>query len=244
MQTFTIEYFDDTALCKGYLVRPDSDEELLPIVLIASTWQGLNHFTIEKANQVAQLGYIAFAIDVYGEGKIAEESDRAAELMAPFFLDRAMLQKRMQAAYNQAGKISGADPAQIGAIGFCFGGLCILELLRSGAFLKGAVSFHGVLGDTLQDKKADLAPSKINPKSSFLLMHGYKDPLVSMEDVVKLQKELSLANIDWQAHIYGLAGHAFTNPELKDESTHFCFEPYANYRSFQSMTAYFKEKFS
>lgn len=248
MQAFTIDYFDETNLCKGYLVHPRAGEKL-PIVLISSTWLGLNHFTIEKAHEIARLGYIAFAIDVYGEGKTAENTDQAAELMTPFFLDRIMLRKRLQAAYLQATKIPEADLSRIGAIGFCFGGLTVVELLKSGAFLKASVSFHGALGKELQGKKAALAPSTIDPKSSFLLLHGYKDPLTSMEDVCDLQKELSDAKIDWQSHIYGLAGHAFTNPELADKETgdsptKFCFEPLANARSFQAMNLYFKEKFS
>lgn len=241
-----IEYFDDSTLCKGYLVKPKISGKL-PIVLISSTWLGLNHFTREKAHQIANLGYIAFAIDVYGEGKVTTSTDEAAKLMAPFFLDRAMLQKRLKAAYQQALKIPEADPSKIGAIGFCFGGLTIVELLRSGSVLKAAASFHGVLTDTLEGKKATLTPSQINPESSFLLLHGYKDPLVPIDDVVKLQKELTEANIDWQTHIFGHAGHAFTNPELGDKdpnsTTKFCFEPLANARSFQIMQDYFKEKF-
>lgn len=246
METFIIDYFDDKTHCKGYLVRPKSTEKL-PIILISPTWLGLNHFIIEKANQIANLGYIAFAIDVFGEGKTTTDTDEAAKLIAPFFLDRAALRRRMQAAYNQAKKFPEADPDKIGAIGFCFGGLTLVELLRSGALFHGA-SFHGVLTDTLEGKKATLAPSEINPASSFLLLHGYKDPLVPITDVVNLQKELSEANIDWQTHIFGSAGHAFTNPELADKdadsSTKFCFDPLANARSFQIMTSYFKEKFS
>lgn len=250
METFTIDYLDDSTHCMGYLVKPPKAKAngKLPIILISSTWLGLNHFTMEKASQIANLGYIAFALDVYGEGKTTESTEEAAKLMAPFFLDRAKLQKRLHAAYQQALKIPEADPKKMGAIGFCFGGLTIIELLRSGAFLKAAVSFHGVLTNTLEGKKATLTTSQINPESSFLLLHGYKDPLVPMEDVVNLQKELSEANIDWQSHIFGLAGHAFTNPELADKDpnspTKFCFDPFANKRSFQMMNDYFKEKFA
>lgn len=254
MKALHIDYFDDKTLCKGYIAHPKEGKNL-PVVLIASTWLGLNRFIIEKAHEIANLGYIAFAIDVYGEGKTTESTDQAAEWMAPFFLDRAMLRKRLQAAYTQASKIPGVNVslvgarigARIGAIGFCFGGLAVIELLRSGAFLKAAVSIHGSLTDTLKEKKATLAPSTINPQSSFLLLHGYKDPLVPMENVVEFQKELSEANIDWQSHIYGLAGHAFTNPALPDKEpgnspTKFCFEPLASARSFQTLTAYLKEK--
>lgn len=241
MKTQNVDYRAGQTSCIGYLAYQEKNNGCT--VLIAPTWQGLNGFAKDQAHYLAEMGYIAFAIDPYGEGKNAMTNEAAAELMLPLFRNRTLLRERVVAAYEKARQFPFADATRIGAIGFCFGGLSVIELLKSGVALKGIVSFHGVLGNTFLGHKAEPAPLITPWQGSLLVLHGIKDPLVPPEDLLKLQNEMTQADIDWQVHIYGSAGHAFTNPEAKDDQNNVCFEPLANARSFQSMRNFFEEKF-
>jgi dienelactone hydrolase len=229
---------------KGYLAYPENiSGKKLPGILVAPTWLGRNEFACQKARDLAQLGYAAFAVDLYGNGKVAKDSEEASGLTQPLFIQRALLQSRIIAAFECLKALPDVDPAQIGGIGFCFGGLTIIELLRSGTDVKGIVSFHGVLGNHLGDAVAQPVPIASSIKGSALILHGYHDPLVSNEDIINLQKELSDAKVDWQFNTYGLAGHSFTNQDQKNKESGLYFEPKANARSWEAMKAFFKEVF-
>lgn len=223
--------------CSGYYA---SAEESKSIVLIAPTWEGMSRFAKNIAHEIVDHGYDAFVADLYGEGKVASSKEEAASLMTPLFMDRYLLRERILAAYTEARKLK----PQIAAIGFCFGGLTVLELLKSGAELNGVVSFHGTISDTFFGKKAVLAPTASNIQGSLLLLHGYKDPLVPMSDVLKLQEELKRTNVDWQTHIYGSAAHSFTNPESKDTENGMYFEPQSCARSKIALYNYLQERFT
>lgn len=123
-----------------------------PCVLVAHAWMGQDDFAREKAKSLAKLGYVGFAVDLYGEAKNAHSADEAVKLMAPLFMDRKLLQNRLKAAFEVAKNHPEVDAARIGGIGFCFGGLSIIELFRSGVDVKGVVSFHAVLGDEKEGK--------------------------------------------------------------------------------------------
>lgn len=227
---------------KGYLAYPDNASgKKLPGILVAPTWLGRNEFACQKARDLAQLGYAAFAVDLYGNGKVAKGSEEALGLTQPLFIQRAILQSRIKAALECLREQPNVDPDKIGGIGFCFGGLTIIELLRSGADVKGIVSFHGVLGNHLGDAVAQTVPIASSIKGSALILHGYRDPLVTNQDIVDLQKELSDAQVDWQFNTYGLAGHSFTNQDQTNKASGLYFEPKANARSWEAMRLFFEE---
>lgn len=229
----------------GYLAYQESaPEHRRPAILVAPTWMGRDDFACQKARALAELGYIGFAIDLYGQGKVASNSEEAAALMQPLFEQRAVLQTRVKAALNILRQHALTNPDRIGAIGFCFGGLTVIELLRSGAQLKGVVSFHGVLGSRMQDIQAETVSIAPRIEGALLVLHGYHDPLVSQQDILDLQKEMSEANVDWQFNTYGLAGHSFTNPQQHDRESGLYYEPKANQRAWQAMRVFFEEIFS
>ncbi|WP_068466543.1 dienelactone hydrolase family protein [Candidatus Protochlamydia phocaeensis] len=230
---------------KGFLAyREEAPDQKRPAVLIAPTWMGRDEFACQKARALAELGYIGFALDPYGNGKVAKDADEAMSLMAPLFADRALLQARMKAALGALRQIDLVDAGRIGVIGFCFGGLASIELLRSGASIKGAVSFHGVLGSHRDNIQAKTVPIATPVHGALLVLHGYHDPLVSQADILHLEKEMTDAQVDWQFNTYGLAGHSFTTPNQHDKESGLYFEPKANARSWSAMKRFFEEIFA
>lgn len=238
-----IEYLAGNTLCKGYIAYTPSKEKK-PVVLILSTWQGINSFTKSIAMRLVALGYVAFAVDMYGEGKSADNNEDAANLMAPLYLDRILLTNRVLAGYNIAKTLPEVDPQKIGAIGFCFGGLAVLELLRTGVFLNAAITFHATLGASMLGKKVQLAPRATQYNGSLLLLHGYKDPLVSQDEIIALQAEMDQQHLDFELVIFGKAAHGFTNPDVHDKNSGLYFEETANNRGFEIANAFLKEKLS
>lgn len=243
METSEYLYQADTLSCKGYVAYPSKIENP-PIVMIVPTWEGLNSFAKEQAENMAMSGYVGFAVDIYGNGITAEAPEEASKLMLPLFTNRALLRKRILAAYAAAKEIPNADHSKIAAMGFCFGGLTVIELMKSGAHLSAAISFHPVLANQMFDHKAILEPMADQIKTPFLLLHGYKDPLVPAQDLLNLQQELSAKNVDWQIHIYGTAAHAFTNPDACDTAGGMYFDKRSRDRSMKTLYHYLKEVFN
>jgi len=243
MERHKVDYQCNGTTCKGFLVHNEIVREPRPGIIIAHAWRGQDDFAREKADELARLGFVVFVADIYGEGKTTEKDEEAAALMMPFFLDRQLLRDRMHAAYETLKKQELVDKKNIGAIGFCFGGLSVIELLRSGENVKGVVSFHGVLGNQMGDAIATTVPNADKIKGSLLLLHGNDDPLVSNADIKDIQQEFTDAKVDWEMNVYGHAAHAFTNPELKDPSTGLAFNQTANDRSWIAMKNFFNEIF-
>lgn len=226
----------------GYIAYPEKKQEKHPGIVIAHAWKGVDEFVQKKALALAELGYVAITADVYG-GVHANSDDEAFALMSPLFVDRALLQKRIVSAYEFLKELPGVDNERIGAIGFCFGGLTVLELLRSGCPVKGIVSFHGVLGTNMKDLAAKTTPSKLLSGKSALFLHGDLDPLVSEADIQTLKKGLTDSKVDWQFHIFGNAVHAFTNPEAHDFAGGLSYDQNADKRSWKMMQDFFNELF-
>jgi len=241
MERETLKYSCGETTCKGVLVYNEIVKEPRPAIIIAPAWRGLDNFAKKKAEELARLGYVAFAADIYGEGKNVESDEEAAKLMQPLFCDRALLRERICGAYEALIKHRLVDKKRIGAIGFCFGGLTVIELLRSGTPVRGVVSFHGVLGNTLGEHHATLASNAEKIKGSLLILHGADDPLVSSEDIVQIQQEFNTAKVDWQMDIYSHTVHAFTNPDVKDTAKGLAFNERANDRSWIAMKNFFDE---
>ena len=235
MKTITCDYDDGSTKCRGYLAYTKQNA---PLVLVAHAWKGQDDFARMQAEKLAEKGYAGFAIDMYGDG-VCVENDQAASMMAPFFLDRHLLRKRIQAALDFGSSLREVDSKRCGAIGFCFGGLCVYELLCSGAKIDAAISFHGVFADEFDSHHAKLAPIAAGVKGQLLLLHGDLDPMVSQEDLARLRRNLTEKEVDWQLHIFGGAMHAFTNPMAQNPEAGTVYHPSACQRAFELADAHF-----
>lgn len=234
LKTQYIEYQDGDTLLEGYLAYNDSHTNKQPAILVAHDWSGKNDFACKKAEKLAELGYVGFALDMFGKGVTGNTKEEKSSLIKPFIQDRALLQKRILAAFNTVKKIEYVNPSLIGAIGFCFGGLCVLDLARSGAEIKAVVSFHGLL-----HAPENLAKHPILAK--VLVLHGYDDPMVTSDQVIAFGDEMTHAKVDWQLHMYGNVMHAFTNPQANDPGFGTVYNKEADSRSWISMKDFFKE---
>ena len=159
----------------GFLAFDDTQKGSRPAVLVAHDWSGQNDFAQEKAILLAKMGYLGFAVDMYGLGKNGHTLEEKEALIQPLMKDRLLLRDRMKAALSAAVDLPEVDKTKIGAIGFCFGGLCVLDLARSGADIQGVVSFHGLL------QKPDYENAI---RAKVLALHGFEDPMVSPADVL------------------------------------------------------------
>ncbi len=223
--TKPVEYFDGKTKCIGYMAWDETYVDPKPCVLISHAWAGRDDFAENKAIQMAAQGYIGFALDVYGEGRTGSGPEENEALMMPFINDRKMLLKRLKAGYKAAAALEQVDENKIAMMGFCFGGLCTLDLARSGADLKAAISFHGLFNPN------GLPPKKI--KAKVLALHGWDDPMVPPEMVTALGAELTRAGCDWQIHAFGGTKHAFMVPEANDPKNGIEYNATAERRAWQ-----------
>ncbi len=233
----TVDYLDDGVLLEGFFAFDDALEGRRPVVLIHHAWGGRDEFVADKAKRLAELGYLAFAADMYGKGVRGASPEENGKLMQPLIQDRAKLQQRLQAALLAVKLMPWADGRRIAAMGFCFGGLCALDFARMGADLRGVISFHGLL------IPADNLPQP-NIKAKVLVLHGHDDPMVPPEQVLALQTELTRAGADWQVHVYGGTMHAFTNPVANDPAFGTVYQVDADRRSWQAMQNFLQEIFA
>jgi Dienelactone hydrolase and related enzymes len=233
LQTRLIEYHDAGKLLEGYLVWDDSHSGPRPAVLVAHQWDGRSPFIEDRARAVAGLGYVAFALDLYGKGVRGSSVEENQALMTPLMQDRPALARRMHAALDVLRAQPEVDGSRVAVIGYCFGGLCALDLARSGADLRAAASFHGLLKPPGGDK------GRI--QAAVLVMHGADDPMAPMEDVAALKQELSAAGCDWQLHMYGHARHAFAVPGAHNEQLGLAHDARAERRSWHSLVAFLEE---
>lgn len=231
----TIHYYDQDQILQGYCVFDENNTNQRPAVLVAHDWSGQNNFACQKAEKLAELGYVGFALDMYGDGKQGKTNEEKSALMQPLMRDRTLLQRRMLAAFDAVKKIDPVNPSKIGAIGFCFGGLCVLDLARSGADVTGVVSFHGLLH--APENASHLIKAKI------LALHGYADPMAPPDLLLKFASEMTHAKADWQIHAYGNTLHAFTNPDANDPTFGTVYDAKANHRSWIAMKNFFDEVF-
>lgn len=200
-----ITYEGDSATMNGYVVYEDSIKGKQPAVLVASEWWGLNDYSKRRARELAQLGYVAMAIDLYGNGKATDNPDSASKLAMTFYMNPAKTKARIDAAIAKIKTYGIVDTANIGAIGYCFGAGMLLNTVRLGDDLKGVVSFHGSLIGTPARK--DLLKTKI------LVLHGNADQFVTPKDVALFKKQMDSIGASYKFIGYDSATHAFTNPE-------------------------------
>lgn len=197
-----VDYELDGQVFDGLLVRDDA--RAAPTILVFHGWEGRSEGQDAFCERLAAAGYAAFAVDLYGKGKRGNTTEECQALMSPFVADRAMLRARLLGQVKTIGALPDIDAGKLGAIGFCFGGLCMLDLARAGAPLKGVASFHGLFTPPGLPTVAPIGPKVI-------AFHGWDDPMVPPADVVALGQELTAAKADWQIHAHGGAMHAFMN---------------------------------
>jgi dienelactone hydrolase len=237
IHTEAIEYKEGDAVLEGYLAYDDSIKGARPGVLVIHEWWGLNPYVKKRAEQLAKLGYIAFAADIYGKGTTAKTPEEAGKLAGMYRSDRQLLRSRVKAGLEVLKKQALTDTRKIAAIGYCFGGTTVLELARSGADIAGVVSFHGGLSTPApQDAK--------NIKAKVVALHGADDPFVKEQEVLAFEDEMRQGGVDWQLNIYGGAVHGFTNPDNgNDNSKGAAYNEKADRRSWEAMKVFFGEIF-
>ena len=232
----TVIYMDGDVVLEAFFAFDDSISGRRPAVLISHAWGGRDGFVADKARKLAGLGYVGFALDMYGKGVLGTNTEENAKLMQPFMADRNKLQQRMKASLTTIKQLPWVDENKIAAMGFCFGGLCVLDLARTGVDIKGVVSFHGLLGAPDNTKG-----NKI--KAKILAIHGRDDPMGLPEQVLAFQEEMTQAGADWQFLTYGHTVHAFTNPVANDPSFGTVYQADADRRSWLAMQNFFAEIF-
>ncbi|WP_299322014.1 dienelactone hydrolase family protein [Parasphingopyxis sp.] len=209
-----------------------------PGVMVVPNVLGTKEADFQTAERVVGLGYAAFVADLYGQGNRAtREDDDPARFMNDLNADRALLRDRLHASLAAMQALDSVDAERLAAIGFCFGGKSVLDLARSGAEVRGVVSFHGIY-DPPPFANADTIPAKI------LVCHGWDDPLAPPEAVTTLAVELTGAGVDWQIHAYGHTGHAFTDKSAKMPERGLAYQPDADRRSWRAMTDFLGEVLS
>jgi dienelactone hydrolase len=239
VRTGTIEYMQGDTALEGYLAHDDTVKGARPAVLVIHEWWGVNDYIKKRTEQLAALGYVAFAADIYGKGIRAKSREEAMALAGKFRSgnDRSLLRARANAGLDVLRKNPMVDPKRIVAIGYCFGGTAVLELARSGADLAGVVSFHGGLATPSPDDAKNI-------KGKVLVLTGADDPAVKPEQVIAFEDEMSRASVDWHLVSYGNAVHGFTNPANgTDNAKGAAYNEKADKRSWRAMKDFFEEIF-
>lgn len=229
-----VDYQVDGKTYEGWFVKPEGKTDA-PVIAIAHAWGGLGDNEKQKAAIIAkEFGYAAFAMDVYGKGQRGQTVDECQALMNPLVGDRAELQKRLAGGLAAAKAAAGVDGSKAAAIGFCFGGLCVLDMARAGHDLKGVASFHGLF------RPAENIP-KPQIKAKVLIEHGWLDPMATPQDVLAIAKEFEGA--DWQLHAHGRAYHSFTTAGANNPDMGTVYDADADRRSFAYLKTFLTELF-
>jgi dienelactone hydrolase len=236
IQTKIVEYRDGDVVLEG-LVAWDDTLANAPGILIVHQWTGRTEYEDGRAKQLAKMGYVAFALDIYGKGVRPSNVQDAGKEAGTYKNDRSLYRRRLQLGLEQLRSQSKVDTKRIAAIGYCFGGTGVLELARSGADIDGVVSFHGGL-DSLKPEEAKKIKAKV------LICHGADDPFVAQKDIEAMTKEFADADVDWQMIYYSEAVHSFTQPMAgNDNSRGAAYQERADKRSWNAMQSFFTELF-
>lgn len=233
MKTGYIEYQDQGVDLQAYFAVPEGDGPY-PIILVGHDWSGRNDFATKSADYVAKLGYAAVAIDMYGKGVVAETIDDKQRLLMPLLEDRSFLQRRAKCGLEAAKTVEKGNISFVAGMGFCFGGVVMLDLARMGEDLKSVVTFHASLA-----KPGNLTEQKI--KTKILTLHGHDDPMVPPEQVLGFEEEMTKAQADWQMHVFGHTYHSFMTPKAKETDLGMVYNALAAERSWKYMENFFKE---
>lgn len=236
IKTETVTYKEGKTELEGFIAYDDTKTGPMPAVIIVHDWMGPSEYTEMRAKQLAELGYYAFAADIYGKSVRPKNAEEAGKLAGEYRNnDRKLLRARGKAAYDYVAKQKLVQKNKISAMGYCFGGSAVLEMGRAGLPLKGILTFHGGLTNPHpEDTK--------NIKAKLLIMHGAIDPFVPAEELATFKKELDDAKIDYQLIIYSGAVHAFTQKQAgNDTKAGAAYNENADKRSFQAMKDFLTE---
>jgi dienelactone hydrolase len=237
VKTRIVEYRDGDVVLEGFVAWDTQRSGQSPGVLVVHQWMGLTDYEKARCKQLAELGYVAFALDIYGRGIRPGNPADAGKQSGVYKTDRELYRRRLKLGFEQLVAQEGVARDKIAAIGYCFGGTGVIELARSGVDLNGVVSFHGGLDSpTPADGK--------NIKARILLCHGADDPFVPKAEIEAMQAEFNAAMVDWQMISYSGAVHSFTQPMAgNDNSKGAAYNELADKRSWVAMRAFFEELF-
>ena len=238
IKTEKVEYKAGDTTLQGFLAYDDANPKPRPGVLLIHDWMGVGDYAESRAKQLAELGYVAFAADIYGEGVRPADPKEAGALAGKYKGDRSLYRERLKAGLAQLTGNKFVAPGQVAVIGYCFGGTGALELARDGAALKGVVTFHGGLSTpTPADAK--------NIKCPVLVLHGADDPFVKPDEVAAFKKEMDDAKVQYQFIAYPGAVHSFTRPDAgNDNSKGAAYNEAADKKSWAEMKKFFGQIFS
>ena len=227
IQSRLIDYSHNGVELQAYMSWDDEIKGARPGVLVCHNWAGRSENDARNADKLAQQGYVGFALDLYGKGILGSSREENAPRMQALLDDRPLLQDRLKTALDLMQAQEEVDEARCAVIGYCFGGLCALDMARSGAEIKAAVSFHGLFHPA-----KNIADPQIRAK--ILILHGWDDPMATPQDVLTVSEELTRAKADWQLHAYGGTMHAFTAPAANDPANGTVYSAVADRRSWQA----------
>jgi dienelactone hydrolase len=233
------DYMGDGVTMKGFVAYNADTTKLKPVVLILPEWWGIGEYTRGRAKQLAELGYLAFAVDMYGEGKTAETPNEAGKLATPFYTSSTLGKSRFDAAFTKIRTYKFADTNRVAAIGYCFGGAMVLNMARAGEPLRGVVSFHGNLVGNKLDKNL--------LKADVLVCHGDDDKFVLPTEVATFKKQMDSIGTSYTFKSYSGATHAFSNPAATEKGKKYnlpvAYNAVADTASFDEMKTFFDKIF-
>ena len=232
-----ITYSDGGTTLKGYIAYDASRKGKRPAIIVVPEWWGNNEYTRMRARMLAELGYIAIAADMYGDGKLAADPKQAQEFATPFYQNPALGKGRIQAAMDKIKEYPQTDDKKIAAIGYCFGGSAVLNAAKMGMDLKGVVSFHGGM--------PGVPATTGSTKAKILVCHGGADKFETPEEIKHFKHNLDSVKVPYTFKIYPGATHAFTNPEATATGKKFnlpiAYNQVADKRSWQDMKIFLKK---
>ncbi|MEO6550079.1 MAG: dienelactone hydrolase family protein [Ferruginibacter sp.] len=234
-----VTYTDGGTVLKGYVAYNQKQQGKRPAIIVVPEWWGNNEYTRMRARMLAELGYIAIAADMYGDGKIAGNPDEAQSFATPFYQDPQLGKSRIEAAIKKLTSYPQADPQKLAAIGYCFGGSMVLNAAKLGEDFKGVVSFHGGL--------ATVPATAGSTKAKILICNGGADNFITKDDITNFRHNLDSVNVPYTFKTYAGATHAFTNPQATAVGKKFNmpikYNEAADKQSWKDMKAFFKDIF-
>ena len=238
IRTETVTYTAGGATLVGYLAWDAARAGKSPGIVVFGEWWGLNDYQQRRARQLAELGYVALAADMYGDGKVAADANEAGTLMNGLFADMTATSERVRAAVEQLSRRPEVDAGRLGAMGYCLGGALSLHAARLGLDLRGVASFHGSLGKTHGAARGDV-------KAKVLVCHGEDDGFVSAEEQAGFRQEMDELGVDYKFVAYPGAKHGFTNPDATENGRKFNlpleYNEQVDRESWQEMKAFWSE---
>ncbi len=241
IKTQDVTYNANGTSLKGFIAYDDSAGEKRPGVIVVHEWWGHNEYARTRAKMLAELGYVALAVDMYGDGKTADHPDDAGKFMNEALANGELFKKKFEAGLALLKSQKQTDPEKVAAIGYCFGGATVLGMARAGVDLDGVVSFHGILATETPAQKGAV-------KASVLVFHGANDPFVPQEQADAIKKEMADAGVDFTFVEFEGVQHSFTNPGATEVGKKFelplVYNEDADKKSWAQMQEFFKKIFS